>query len=59
MYYTPKINKSDNPLRPIVDYTWSIGYNVSRSLTDLLAPIVGKTTHNITNSQHLAMKWHM
>ena len=54
MYCTPKIHKPDNPLRPIVDYTGSIGYNVSRSLTDLLAPIVGKTTHNITNSKHLA-----
>ena len=54
MYCTPKIHKPDNPLRPIVDYTGSIGYNVSRSLADLLAPIVGKTSHNITNSKHLA-----
>ena len=54
MYCTPKIHKPDNPLRPIVDYTVSIGYNVSRSLADLLAPIVGKTTHNIRNSKHLA-----
>ena len=53
MYCTPKIHKPDNPLRPIVDYTGSIGYNVSRSLADLLAPIVGKTTHNITNAKHL------
>ena len=54
MYCTPKNHKPHNPLRPIVDYTGSIGYNVSRSLADLLAPIVGKTTHNITNSKHLA-----
>ena len=27
---------------------------MSRSLADLLATIVGKTTHNITNSKHLA-----
>ena len=54
MYCTPKIHKPDNPLRPIVDYTGSIGYNVSRSLADLLAPVVGKTTHNITNAMHLA-----
>ena len=61
MYCTRKIHKPDNPLRPIVDYTGSIGYNMSRSLADLLAPIVGKTTHNITNSKHLAseMAWVM
>ena len=54
MYCTPKIHKPDNPLRPVVDYTGSIGYNVSRSLADLLAPIVGKTSHQIKNSKHLA-----
>ena len=44
-----------------VDYTGSIVYNVSRLLADLLAPIVGKTTHNIANSKHLAseMACHM
>ena len=30
MFCTPKIHKPDNPLRPIVDDTGSIGYNVSR-----------------------------
>ena len=54
MYCTLKIHKSDNPLRPIVDYIVSIGCNVSRSLADLLAPIVGKTSHHIKNSKHLA-----
>ena len=47
MYCTPKIHKPDNPLRPTVDYTGSIGYNVSRSLADLLAPVVGETSHHI------------
>ena len=54
MYCTLKIHKPDNPLRPTVDYTGSIGYNVSRSLTDVLAPVVGKTPHHIKNSKHLA-----
>jgi len=54
MYCTPKIHKKDCPLRPIVDYTGSIGYNVSRSLADLLAPIVGRTTHHTKNSKQLA-----
>ena len=37
-----------------MDYTGSIGYKVSRSLADLLAPIVCKTSHHIKNSKHLA-----
>ncbi len=54
MYCTPKMHKPDNPLRPIVDYRGATEYNVSRSLADLLAPIVVNTTNNITNSKHLA-----
>lgn len=34
LYATPKIHKPNVPLRPIVDYTGSIAYNVSRSLAD-------------------------
>ena len=44
----------DNPLRPIVDYTGSIGYNISRALADLLAPLVGKTKYHVQNSKQLA-----
>ena len=47
MYCTPKIHKPDNPLRPIVDYTGCIGYNVSRSLVDLLAPIDNPQYHKL------------
>ncbi|XP_066289685.1 uncharacterized protein [Branchiostoma lanceolatum] len=54
MYCTPKIHKPGYPLRPIVDYTGSIGYNTSRALADLLAPLVGKSVHHIKNSKHLA-----
>ena len=54
LYCTPKIHKAGNPLRPIVDYTGSIGYNVSRSLADLLGPLVGKTKFHVKNSKHLA-----
>ncbi|KAI8507604.1 hypothetical protein Bbelb_149840 [Branchiostoma belcheri] len=54
MYCTPKIHKPGHPLRPIVDYTGSIGYNTSRALADLLAPLVGQSTHHIKNSKHLA-----
>ena len=51
LYCTPKIHKEGTPLRPIVDYLGSIGYNVSKSLSDLLSPIVGKTEHHVNNSK--------
>ena len=54
MYCTPKIHKTGNPLRPIADYTGSIGYNISRALADLLAPLVGKTKYHVQNSKQLA-----
>ena len=53
LYCTPKIHKKDNPLRPIVDYTGSIGYNLSRSLADLLSPLVGNTEHHLENTKDL------
>jgi hypothetical protein len=34
----------------------SIGYNIYRSLADILAPLVGTTTHHVKNSQHLAQE---
>ena len=54
MYCTPKIYKQGTPLRPIVDYTGSIGYNTSRYLADILACVVGKTEYHVKNSRHLA-----
>ena len=54
LYCTPKIHKTNNPMRPIVDYTGSIGYNTSRALTDLLGPLVGTTEQHVKNSKELA-----
>ena len=54
MYCTPKIHKTGNPLKPIVDYTGSIGYRTSRALADILAPLVGKSDHYLNNSKYLA-----
>ena len=54
MYCTPKIHKTGKPLRPIVDYTGSIDYNISRALADLLAPLVGKTKYHVQNVKQLA-----
>ena len=53
LYCTPKIHKEGNPLRPIVDYTGSIAYNLSRSLADVLSPLVGKTQYHVENSKSL------
>ncbi|XP_052806817.1 uncharacterized protein LOC128236035 [Mya arenaria] len=54
MYCTPKIHKEGNPLRPIVDYTGSIGYNSSRLLADVLGPLVGLSEYHVKNSKHLS-----
>ena len=54
MYGSPKIHKEGTPLRPIVDFTGSIGYNVAKSLADILSPLVGKTDHHVLNSKTLA-----
>ena len=37
-----------------MNYIGSIGYNTSRALADILAPLVGKTEHHVENSKHLA-----
>ena len=54
LYCTPKIHKPNNPLRPIVDYTATIGYNTSRWLADILGGLVGNTQHHVKNSKLLA-----
>ena len=56
MYCTTKIHKQGTPLRPIVDYTGSIGYNTSRYLADILSSVVGKTEYHVENSRHLVMR---
>ena len=42
--------KERNPLRPIVDYTGSMAYNLSRSLADFLKPLVMKTEFFVKNT---------
>ena len=54
MYGSPKIHKDGTPLRPIVDFTGSIGYNVAKSLAEILAPVVGQSEHHVLNSKSLA-----
>ncbi|XP_072050219.1 uncharacterized protein [Amphiura filiformis] len=54
LYCTPKIHKPNTPLRPIVDYTATIGYSTSRWLADILGGLVGNTQHHVKNSKQLA-----
>ncbi|XP_072043325.1 uncharacterized protein [Amphiura filiformis] len=54
LYCTNKIHKEGNPVRPIVDYTGTIGYETSRELADILAPLVGNSVHHVKNSKQLA-----
>ena len=54
IYGTPKIHKPGNKVRPIVDYTGTIGYQTSRALADILSPLVGTTEHHVLNSKDLS-----
>ena len=54
IYGSPKIHKDGTPLRPIVDFTGSVGYNVAKSLADILSPLVGQSEHRVLNSKNLA-----
>ncbi|XP_072051861.1 uncharacterized protein [Amphiura filiformis] len=54
LYCTTKIHKEGNPIRPIVDYMGSIGYQTSKALAEILSPIMGQSEHHVINSKHLA-----
>ena len=53
LYFLRKVRKDGVPFRPILDYTGSIGYNTSRFLADILAPLVGKSQYSVKNSKHI------
>ena len=54
IYGTPKIHKPDIPLRPIVDSIGSVTYNLSKTLADILKPLLGQTHYHCKNSKQLA-----
>ena len=56
MYCTTKIHKAGSPMLTIVDYTGSIGYQTSKALAEILAPLVGTSEHHFVNSKHLTDK---
>ena len=57
LYCTTKTHKEGNPpgnpIRSIVDYTGSIGYQMSKALAEILAPMVGKSEHHVVSSKSL------
>ena len=50
IYGLPKVHKPDVPLRPIVSFYTSPTYQLSRHLSTLLTPLVGKSPSHIRNS---------
>ena len=55
-YGLPKIHKNNVPLRPIVSSIGNITYGISKFLTQVLSPLVGKTKHFIKNSRDFVEK---
>jgi len=54
LYCLPKVHKEGVSFRPILDYTGSTGYNTSRFLADILAPLVNMSQYSVKNSKQLA-----
>ena len=54
LYALPKIHKPEIPLRPIVSFTSSPTYSLSKHLVSILSPLVGNTEHHVYNSLEFA-----
>ena len=50
LYGLPKVHKKDFPMRPIISFINSPLYNLSKYLSKLLSPLVGKTKFTVKNS---------
>jgi hypothetical protein len=50
LYGLPKIHKDDVPIRPIVSNIAAPTYKLSKNLASLLIPLVGCSSHHVTNS---------
>ena len=55
-YGLPKIHKTGNPLRPIVSSRGSVTYGVTKVLSKVLKPLVGKSPHHIQSSSDFVNK---
>ena len=50
-YGLPKVHKEGMPLRPIVSSTGAVIYKISKELSRMLKPLVGKLPYQIQNSK--------
>ena len=50
-YGLPKVHKQGTPLRPIVSSIGAVTYQISKELSKILKPLVGKSRHHIHNNQ--------
>jgi len=50
LYGLPKIYKDDIPIRPIASNIGAPTYKLSKYLASLLIPLVGHSSHHVTNS---------
>ena len=55
-YGLPKIDKTGNPLRPIVSSRGSVTYGVAKVLSKVLKPLVGKSPHHIQSTGDFVAK---
>ena len=53
-YGLPKVHKEDCPLRPIVSAISSPTYNLSKFVSKMISPLVGKTDSFVKNSRDFA-----
>ena len=49
LYGLPKIHRDDVPIRPTVSNIGAPTYKLSKYLTSLLIPLVGRSSHHVTN----------
>ena len=55
-YGLPQIDKTGNPLRPIVSSRGSVTYGITKVLSKVLKPLVGKSHHHIQSTGDFVSK---
>ena len=53
-YGLPKLHKKEVPQRPIVSSIGSVTYGVTKELSRILKPLVGKSIYHVNNSKGFA-----
>ena len=55
-YGLPKIHKTGYPLRPIVPSRGSVTYGMTKVLSKVLKPLIGKSPHNIQSTGDFVLR---